>query len=361
MGISIQAQVPAYGKSNTLDVACWNIKWFGDVTYGPTDEVKQFNNVLQTIRDSKVDIWGLSEISDTTTFNNLTDSLDGYAGVLAPIGQTQKTALIYDTRLFKLVHSKLIITNESYDFASGRFPFEVALLPKYGDQKDTLFFIILHLKANVGNATAKQQSWQRRKNAAGHLKGYIDQSLPQNKVIVLGDFNDDTDTSIYGNNPTPFANFLTDDVNYKFLTTDLSLAKTGSTTGYQDMIDHQLISNEWFSAFTPNSCEVLPLQDHITSFSSTTSDHYPVFASYTYQFTHLNSVPNTSSQIYPNPLSANEKLKIENGKLVGVFDMNGKKLDLNLFTRHSSLRVSGFYFFQFNINGKIGFTKVQVN
>lgn len=350
---ALQAQIPSYGSANKLDVACWNIKWFGDLNNGPSDETKQFNSVLKVIRETKIDVWGLSEISNNDTFNRLMDSLPQYAGIIAPINQSQKTAFIYDTSIFKLIHSKLVLTNESYDFASGRFPFEVALLSKLGNQEDTLFFLTLHLKANVGNAAAKQQSWLRRQNAAGHLKTYIDQNLSDKKVIVLGDFNDDTDTSIYSPNPTPFKNLLIDNTNFRFLTTDLSLANTSSTVGFSDMIDHQLISNEWFSLYTANSCQVLPLQNHITSYSSTTSDHYPVFASYAYQLTSISNVPLFENIIYPNPLKSNDKITIENGELIGIYNMHGEHVNSTLFLDNVNYRQSGVYFIHLKIDGQI--------
>lgn len=350
---ALQAQIPSYGSANQLDVACWNIKWFGDVGNGPSDESLQFNNALKVFRETKVDVWGLSEISDEATFTRMLDSLSGYDGILAPINQSQKTAVMYDTSLFTVLHSKLVITDKSYDFASGRFPYEVALVPKYGDPNDTLIFIVLHLKANVGNASDKQQSWVRRKNAAGHLKSYIDQTHASKKVVVLGDFNDDTDVSIYSPNPTPFDTLLNDASNYKFLTTGLSASNTGSTVGWTDMIDHQMITNELFGSYISNSCKIIPLQNYITSYSSTTSDHYPVTASYSYQFVGVNSISKAPVLVYPNPLLNNEKLKIENGKLIGVYDLNGKKLNPELFLSVYSNRKPGVYVAHIELDGKI--------
>ena len=292
---------------------------------------------------TQIDVWGLSEISNNDTFNRLMDSLPQYAGIIAPINQTQKTAVVYDTGLFKVVYSKIIITDKSYDFASGRFPFEVAMVPKYGDPTDTLIFIVIHLKANVGNASEKQQSWQRRQNASNHLKNYLDQTHTNKKVILFGDFNDDTDTSIYGNNPSPFKNILQDPASYKFLTTALSASDVGSTVGRTDMIDHQMVSDELFSSYTPNSCQILPLQNYISSFSSSTSDHYPVFASYSYQFVGAGNINPQTVQIYPNPLRAGEKLSIDKGQLIGVYDMNGKSVNPDLFTHTHYYRQPGTY------------------
>ncbi len=357
---ALQAQIPSYGSANQLDVACWNIKWFGDLNNGPSDETMQFNNALKVFRETNVDVWGLSEISDDATFSRMIDSLSGYQGIIAPINQSQKTALMYDTSLFTVLFNKLVITDKSYDFASGRFPFEVAMVPKYGNPNDTLIIIVLHLKANVGNASDKQKSWERRKNAAGHLKTYISQTHSTKKVVVLGDFNDDTDVSIYSPNPTPFDTLLNDASNYKFLTIGLSASNTGSTVGRTDMIDHQMVSDELFNAYIANSCKIMPLQNYITSYSSTTSDHYPVTASYNYQFVGIDQPSTISLFIYPNPLKFNEKLKIENGKLIGVFDLNGKELNPDLFLNVNAIRKPGVYAIQIELKGSVYHRKLLV-
>lgn len=357
----LDAQVPSFGSASELDAACWNIKWFGSNSNGPSDEILQFNNVLEVIRNTEIDVWGLSEISNVDTFNRLMDSLPNYAGLIAPINQSQKTAFVYNQSLFTLVHEKLVITDQSYDFASGRFPYEVAVLPKYGNKMDTLYFLILHLKANVGNAAAKQESWQRRKNASIHLKTYIDQNLAQKKVILMGDFNDDTDVSIYNNNQTPFANFLQDSNNFKFTTRNLTAANTSSTVSYNDMIDHQLMSNEWFSSYTLNSCKVIELQNYLINYGTTTSDHYPVFSSFAYQFSNLNSIPEEELKVYPNPLGLNEELKIENAEFIGVYDMSGKEVNDELLTHTYSSRQRGVYILHLRSKGEIIHKKLIID
>lgn len=357
---ALTAQIPSFGTSNQLDVACWNIKWFGDLNNGPSDETRQFNNALKVFRETNVDVWGLSEISSNTVFNRLLDSLESYDGVIAPYSQTQKTALIYDTSLFRLLYGKVVITNQNYDFASGRFPFEVALLPKYGDQTDTLICLVLHLKANVGNTTERQEAWRRRKNAAGHIKTHIDLIHPNKKVIVLGDFNDDTDLSIYNSNPTPFDTFLQDASNYKFLTIPLTANNTSSTTGFSNMIDHQLVSNELFGSYVSNSCKVIPLQNYISSYSFSTSDHYPVTASYTYQFVGLDQLNNSNTPLYPNPLGVREKLYIKNGTLLNIYNMQGEKVNKMGFLSSDTTRNKGVYLIQIELNGTLFNYRISV-
>ena len=37
--------VPTIGSDNELEVATWNIEWFGNTRSGPSNETKQFNNI----------------------------------------------------------------------------------------------------------------------------------------------------------------------------------------------------------------------------------------------------------------------------------------------------------------------------
>lgn len=354
-----QAQVPAYGLQNRLDVACWNIEWFGDLQNGPSNETRQFNNVLEVFRNSQIDVWGLQEISSNTTFNRLLDSLPEYEGVVAPYSQTQKTALVYDTSLFTLLYSKVVLTQYDYDFASGRFPFEVGLAPKW-DLQDTHIFLVVHLKANVGNSTAKQEAWQRRKNASGHMYTYLNNTYPQRKCMIIGDFNDDTDISIHNSNVTPFSLFIQDANNYRFLTTELSANNEGSTVGRSDVVDHILITDEWFGRYQSNSCTRLRLDQHLSSYSFSTSDHYPIFAAFTIPQTPNVSLPSAQYLgLYPNPLPVGSQLQLKPGvEIIQIHNIQGKVISKALW--EVGKVNPGIYLLQLQWQGKTFAEKIIV-
>jgi len=357
---TLSQNIPQYGNANKLDVACWNVEWFGSTANGPSNEVLQFSNILNVLQASKIEVWALEEVSDTQVFKKLLDSLPHHNGFLASISQTQKTALVYDTLQFKMLSQKLIITNQYYDFSSGRYPFEVVLASK--NSKDTFVFIVIHLKANVGTAIEKQESWQRRKNASKHLKTYIDQSRANDKVIVLGDFNDDTDTSIFIGNSTPFDTLLNDSINYQFLTKSLSVDKTSSTVGFSDMIDHQMVSNELFTLYNPSSCKVLRLDSYINNYSNTTSDHYPVFASYNVSVpSFVNNPTKPVLLLYPNPLGENEVLKFyDRNTIFWITDCVGKTYSPNLFIETAITRPKGIFLVHHVLNGIVYSQKLLV-
>lgn len=281
------AQVTKMGNDTLLDVGGWNVEWFGNTSNGPSDEALQYANVKAVLKNTDIDVWGLAEISNPTTFATLLTELPEYDGVSSSFSQTQKTAFIWKKSKFDVVSSGNVLTEStySYDFAS-RPPLEIVLKSKDNNITDTLYFYVLHLKANTGTQTEKVESYNRRKNAAAFLKTYLDTNRKNKKVFVLGDWNDDLDESIVYENsaylPSPFLNFLNDSTHYLYAT--LQLTKTGkqSTASYSNMIDHQMISGYMRDSFYVANSSMVMTQTagQITGYKDNTSDHYPVLARY---------------------------------------------------------------------------------
>lgn len=307
------AQVTKVGNDTLLDVAGWNVEWFGDVSNGPSDEQLQYTNVKNLITQTDIDIWGLAEVSDPTTFNTLLADLPNYGGVNSTFSQTQKMALMWKKAKFSLVGFGNILTESTYnyDFA-GRPPLEVVLRSKDQPVKnDTIYFYVVHLKANSGSAD--QSSYDRRKNAAITLKNFIDQNRSGKKCIVLGDWNDDVDQSVVRINSSylesPFLPFVNDSANYFYASMQLSKAGENSYVSSQNMIDHQLMTKALKDSFyVANSALVMKqTASQISGYASNTSDHYPVLARY--NFNRKAQIPSTGLQwvqkesvfVYPNP------------------------------------------------------------
>ncbi len=279
--------IPARGTSSTLDVASWNIEWFGSTGSGPSNETLQLQNARDVINGTGFDIWGVAEIADQTAWNNLESQLTGYTGFLASesvvtngsayYGATeQKVGILYRSSMATLLGAKVILTANDADFA-GRPPLEVRLNVTLNGVTEQVVVIVLHMKA-----FDDVPSWQRRQNASNALKSYLDTTWPTQKVIVVGDWNDDVDTSITSGQATPYANFVGDPADYTFPTRALSLAGISSTTSYPDMIDHHLATNELHATLVPGSTEVYRVDSYITSYDATTSDHFPVLSRYTW-------------------------------------------------------------------------------
>jgi endonuclease/exonuclease/phosphatase family metal-dependent hydrolase len=279
--------VPAQGTAATLDVGSWNIEWFGDGANGPSNDALQLSNVKDVIAGADLDVWGLEEVVDAVEWSSLKSQLTGYTGVLAndasvTSGSTyygateQKVGLLFRSSIASVVSSKIILTAFDSDFA-GRPPLEVKLHVTLNGGSEDIVFIVLHMKA-FNDVT----SWQRRQNAAVALKNYIDTTYPTQKVVVLGDWNDDVDTSITPGQPSPYANFVSDAADYTFPTKALSDAGVASTVSFSDMIDHHLNSNEMFAGYVAGSAQVFRADSYIASYGTTTSDHYPVITRYNY-------------------------------------------------------------------------------
>ena len=278
--------IPAQGTASTLDIGNWNLEWFGDPANGPTDDALQLSNVKDVVSGADLDVWGVEEVVDATEWNSL-KSLPGYAGVLSNdavvtngssfyTASEQKVGLLYKTAIASLVSARVILTANDYDFA-GRPPLEVKLHVTLNGGSEDIVFIVLHMKAFNDVA-----SWQRRQNAAVALKSYLDTTYPTQKVIVVGDWNDDVDTSITSGEPSPYANFVGDPARYTFPTKALTDAGVASTVSYSDMIDHQLATNELYATYVPGSVQVYRVDSYIANYGTTTTDHYPVLSRYTY-------------------------------------------------------------------------------
>ncbi|MEU4063855.1 lamin tail domain-containing protein [Streptomyces wedmorensis] len=282
------ASVPSQGSPTQLDVGNWNVEWLGAPDFGPTDEALQQQNVRDVMAGADMDVWGLSEVVSTSAFDTLVAGMPGYTGVVAndPIvtngaqyysdfGDTeQKVALVWRSSMATLVSAKVILTGQNSNFA-GRPPVEFTLRGTFDGVTRDLVFIVLHAKAG-----STQDAWNLRNPASQALKSYLDTTHPTQNVFVVGDWNDDVDTSITPGKASPYANFVNDAARYTFPTRPLSLAGVASTTSYPDFIDHQLTTNEVQAKYVAGSATAFQPQAYVPNYATTTSDHYPVLARY---------------------------------------------------------------------------------
>jgi len=326
--------IPAKGTASTLDIGSWNIEFFGSTGNGPTDETLQRNNARDIIAGTDFDIWGLAEIVGTTDFNTLKSLLPGYSGLLAndPLvtsgssfytATEQKVGILFKSSVATLQSARLILTQNDADFA-GRPPLEVKLRVTVNGVTEDVVVIVLHAKA-FNDLT----SFQRRLAASNALKSFLDTTYPTQKVIVVGDYNDDVDTSITSGQASPYQNFVSDTADYTFLTRPLSLSGQSSTVGFPDMIDHHLATNDLAGGFVASSAEVYRVDAFIPSYGSTTSDHFPVLSRYS-----LGGVtpPPPTGQLTINEILANEPGSDTAGEFVEILNGTSASVSLAGFT-----------------------------
>jgi endonuclease/exonuclease/phosphatase family metal-dependent hydrolase len=325
--ISAAVTIPGKGTATTLDFGSWNLDWFGDTGNGPTNEALQLSNVRDVISGADMDIWGLEEVVSVSQFNSLKSQLSGYAGFLAndPIvvdgaafysdfgGLEQKVGILYKSALASVADARVILTGSDFNFA-GRPPLQVTLHVTLNGVTDDLVVIVLHAKC-----CSDSSSWQRRQNAASALKSYLDSTFPTQKVLVIGDFNDDLDTSITAGSPSPYASFVSDTARYAFPTKALTDAHIATTTGFPDAIDHHLNTNEENAEYVAGSVEAYRVDQFIPSYSTTTSDHYPVLSRY--NFTGGGGGGGGSAQVVLNEICANEPGSNTGGEFIEIHNV----------------------------------------
>ena len=322
------SQVPQFGKDTLLDVACWNLEWFGDLDNGPTNEQLQFNNIKKVLNNTDIDVWGFCEVSSLASYEQLLDDLPQYEGTLATYSATQKTALFYKKDMFELISSNHILSSSQYTYNfAGRPPLEVVLKTKAPLEIDTFYFIVVHLKA-----MADQSSYDRRKIASEQLKAHhLDQHRSTKKTIVLGDWNDKLNVSTFGGLETPFKTILDDSQNYLFTTKQLNDAGKKSYAFINgSMIDHILINNPMKTNYVSTMTNVLDMMpSYISNFSQNTSDHFPVVSYFTLNNDFTAGLNSNFSQLNSFGVSQNNQTVFAIGEWTGsveLFNLNGMSL-----------------------------------
>jgi endonuclease/exonuclease/phosphatase family metal-dependent hydrolase len=285
------------GTSLAFSAANWNLEWFGDTSHGPTDEALQLENVRTVMTNVGADFWGLEEVVDATEFESLKQKT-GLAGFIAndpdvlygssyySTGE-QKVAILYRPDVVSVRNKQLILTAYNTEFGT-RPPLRVDLTITRNGASVDLVAIVLHMKAQTSSTDTT--SYDRRYAAAQALKSYLDTQLSDTPFIVLGDWNDDVDVSILKDStsssgaymPTPYQNFVDDTADYTFVTRPLSLARVRSTVSNTEFIDHQLVSNELLASYVSNSAQAVRPDTYISSYKTTTTDHYPVLSRFSF-------------------------------------------------------------------------------
>ncbi|MBC7827647.1 MAG: Ig-like domain-containing protein [Chitinophagaceae bacterium] len=288
-----------------LKVVNWNIEWFGSTEFGPTNEPLQQQNVKTILQKLDADLFALEEVVDTLKLKEMVDQMPGYAYTISDFSSraddlndpdypsAQKLAFVYKTSVVKKLYTYGVLrfggSADAYnDWASGRFPYLMKAEVNLQGVTATVNFVVIHSKANTGTVAERVESWERRKGGIDELKDSLDVYYPYSNLILLGDFNDDLDSTIAPNIPgniSSYINLINDSVDYKLLTLPLSRAGLKSTVSFDNVIDHQVASNEMGVAYVPGSAKILTyVSTMVSGYATTTTDHYPVVARYDMRF-----------------------------------------------------------------------------
>jgi len=293
------AQNDPVSPDGVLETVTWNIEGYGDGTYGsenwgPSNEHQQTKNVLQVADSLKADLYAFQEIYSQQALKDISENMKGYKGFVANhINGKQKMAFVYNTNTIDSLESGSISdvreeyqSDWSYYWANGRTPLFFRFSYTYENTPPQEFYaVVIHGKANTTNYA---ESYERRQKAAEGLYYYLKDNKPNANIILLGDYNDDVDQSIYyeeqnGDNvhqETPYDEFVEDTENFDVITKKLSDSGESASINYDNIIDHITISDELFDEHIQNSTLIHDPRSYIDNYGTTTSDHLPVWAKF---------------------------------------------------------------------------------
>lgn len=385
---------------STLDITTWNVEWLGNTTLspsalGPIKDTLQMNNVITVINKLKSDVFCLEEVCNHTYFASLiaqnlpnygikcqTDYYSHYYDAPEkasdPTTYAQKICFVYKKDIITPVDAEtksLLVGKYTYppanNWASGRLPYMFVADAKINGKTKRIHFVGIHAKS--GSALS---DYNRRKQDAIDLKAELDSKYASNTVIVLGDYNDDLDTSIALGNPSSYKEFVADVANYKTISKSLSDCKVSSTASYSDIIDHIMLSNEigilTEGAANPgvspsdiyyinNTLNVSRPIDFVADYTNSTSDHYPVNARFYFGFLPVKVLGFEKEEqaffkVYPNPVQDNltiDLLTAGETSEITIADIMGrvvwtKNTNANLVTVPTSDFTKGLYIIRIN-------------
>lgn len=346
--------VDSIPRIKTLDVVNWNFEFFGaqkkdyqNQEFGPPNETLQMQNIRDVLRMLQPDIVAVEEVSNDSIFAVLVSQLPGYKSTCSNrysysfngpdnTFPYQKVCFIYDTTTVNVLSARPLFESR-YDsarlidssllpgcpggaqsfYSSGRLPYWLTAKITINGVTERISFSVVHAKSG-----STEDDRVRRLYDGQVLKDSLDAHYPNEKFIVLGDLNDDLDQSIVTGAVSPYVNYVNDTARYIPVTLALSNAGARSTTSFQDVIDHQIYSNELRDEYLQGSAQIITPFTLIPNYATTTSDHLPVmsrlmfkapkvtFAKDHVTLTEDSTVAHTVELVFSKPLSQPKELTI---------------------------------------------------
>jgi len=238
-------------------------------------------------------------------------------------------------------------------------------------------FILVH-----GKSGSTASDHLRRKDGAKELKDTLDASFNAANVMILGDYNDDLDSTISeGVNPalTSFDDIVKDSTDAdRYKSVSMILSKTGhnSLIGYSDFIDHVIISNELEADYINGSVRLIrEVNDWIANYATSTADHMPVLSRYLLPSSGTTAVTNYNPDqigliLVQNPVRnkvelklnpAAGKLKFDILSIAGQSIFNGQQMNTTSGTKSHAFEIGnaadGIYLLRVTNNEKTYFKK----
>ncbi len=260
-----------FGTDESLEVVSWNLRTF------PLNQ-SSLQTIAQIIPQMQVDIIAFQEIMDYASFYELANLIPHYSAYVYSATNSYRLAYLYDTRTIQVNDAYTI-----YDGQTNPFPRAPYVLDCSFNGHD-LIVINNHLKAFGDNYIDESDPWDeeyRRRLACQLLDQYIVQNFPDDKVIVLGDMNDQIAEPPEYN---VFQVFLDKPAEYSFADMHIALNPSYNTVSYPPSlshIDHIMVTNELYYALDHQNseCRVIRIDEYVGSwqnYANQISDHRPL-------------------------------------------------------------------------------------
>ena len=355
--------VPAFGTDSTFEVVTWNIELF------PKNGQITLDYVSEIIQDLDVDILALQEINDTNSFKEMINDLDGYAYYIKS-DWYGGLAYVYKKETINIEDAYEIYTEEPYWRPFPRSPLVMELTFMY----EKFIIINNHLKC-CGDGKIDpynpDDEETRRLEACNLLEQYIGNELPDDKVILLGDMNDNLIDVPQDN---VFMAFLEKEEEYLF--TDMAIAQSNesewSFPNWPSHIDHILITNELFEEFSDIGTDIqtIKLDEYfdggMSEYDEKVSDHRPVALKLkTTEFLGVSDAIDSRSSFinYPNPFHHKTTFTVypfPEERSIDIHNLNGRLIHSIIIPQNqssilwdtSSLR-NGIYYAKLKLGNQI--------
>ncbi len=261
--------VPSLGKDNALDIMTWNMERF------PLKGSSTMKAVAEIIQDLDVDIIGVQEVIKIGDFAEMMSWIPEYDFVLSRQSSFLEQAIIYKKNMFTVLGQDEPFAFDDYYFA-GRPPLVVDFLYSCGNIKQEICVINMHLKCCGDGLYRRQQSMKQ-------LHGFLMEKVSsgKNKIIAVGDWNDELqDTGIYQS----FSPFINDREHFLFVTEKIVNDSTQqSYPSWPSFLDHIMISNGFIDLFeeqgTIRSVNIDEWIGGWNEYKNLISDHRPILLS----------------------------------------------------------------------------------
>ncbi|MFY0672687.1 MAG: T9SS type A sorting domain-containing protein [Bacteroidia bacterium] len=317
-----------FGTDSTFEVATWNIERF------PKNGETTLVFVKDVIEAMQIDLLAIQEVSDTAAFRRLEQNIKSYKGHFES-AYFGGLAYLYDSREIEINSIYEIFSTSQFWNAFPRSPMVMDL----NFNNERIIVINNHFKC-CGDGTLdiedEGDEETRRLFAMNYLKEYVDANFANEKVIILGDLNDElTDV----NEHNVFKKILGDSLNYSFADFDISNGSSSdwSFPSWPSDLDHIIISNELFSDFERNGSAVktILVDENLNGwqhYDQHISDHRPVAIKLAFDNTNnirAKTRKNETVELYPNPnlgyfnISYSKKLK---SGVLSIYNLQGAML-----------------------------------